>query len=84
MRFRKPSRVRRVDKWLGLTLCLLIGIVWAESLRWYGVYGMERDSIGVESGRVKIWSNVKRASKAWVATRPGLHWNRTIGLHNDW
>jgi hypothetical protein len=55
MKYRRPSRLRRLLKWAGLVVCVLVLAAWSVSLtRHVGVgWGDRRVSLG--DGQVRLW-----------------------------
>ena len=55
MKYRRPSRLRRVAKWVGLGVCVLILSVWIASGFWVAEIGPPRCSVFVERGLLFLY-----------------------------
>ena len=56
MKYRRPSRFRRVAKWVGLGACLVILAAWIASVFWYAeIGGLPRWWVMLESGLLMIY-----------------------------
>ena len=74
MRHRRPSRFRRIAKWVGFGLCLFMAGVWAFSLHWSLRHFVDRENGGfvffaVDSGVIDCMSHQQETPKTVTRRR---------------
>lgn len=86
MNYRRPSSKRRVAKWVGLGLCVLLLTAWAASTVWWFGYTKPNYSIACSYGHVVVLSGGNWSGLVgWGAVRvtgglPRVPWSSLIGL----
>ena len=74
MKYRRPSRFRRVAKWVGLAVCVFLTTAWAFSTIYQ--FAVTRPIIPrIQSGTADTYSAGKK-----IATGPPLYWFRCDSL----
>ena len=64
MKYRRPSRFRRIAKWVGLGVCVVILLTWACTIRSAIIYQTSHGLIGVGRGAV-VWVEALYQSLGW-------------------
>ena len=75
MRYRRPSRLSRVAKWMGLGVCVVTLAVWALSTRFHLTYWQSDLSFKVTAFHGRIEFTLSKYSTSWAGS-PGLSWGR--------
>ncbi len=75
MRYRRPSRLRRVAKWVGLGVCVVTIVTWALSTRFHLTYLQSDPSYKVTAFHGRIEFTLSKYSTSWAGS-PGLSWGR--------
>lgn len=75
MRYRRPSKVRRIAKWVGLGVCVAMLAAWASSTRFHLTYWQSDPSFRVRAFHGRIEFTLSKYSTSWPGS-PGLSWGR--------
>ena len=66
-------RIRRIAKWTGLVVCVLIVVAWVVSLWVWAGYTADTWAVDVSGGRVRVTIAEGISGSGWMRERLAIH-----------
>ncbi len=83
MRYRRPSRMRRVAKWVGIGLVVITAVAWTSSMRWHGNWAVSNNLVvSIIGGCICVGDKAPRHGQLhFMRLKFGYSQRVRIGLH---